>query len=165
MSQHPLIGALRVRAARETPTPDLLLEAADTRSNLVAPPPAPAVAAEPGDPYFSRLVKLVPAEVLTLYIAFKVVAAGFPGAWALTCLLLVLLVRTVGTKEAGKPIQWIAVVVACVSFVLWTYATGGHLPWLPLPTDPEKVAKAAQGAVSVAIGVWTFVVPYFYKGE
>ena len=110
-------------------------------------------------------MKLVPAEVLALYVALKVVAAGFPGIWALVCLLLVLLVRTIGTKQAGKPIQWIAVVVSSVSFILWVYATGGHFFTWKLPASPEDVAKNAQGAVSVAIGVWTFVVPYFYKGE
>jgi energy-coupling factor transporter transmembrane protein EcfT len=135
------------------------------RSDVVTPTTATAEAAEPSDPYLARLVKLVPAEVLALYVALKVVTDGFPGVWALICLLLVLLVRTVGTKQAGKPIQWIAVGVASLSFVLWVYATGGHLLAWELPTSPEKVAKTAQGAVSAAIAVWTFVVPYFYKGD
>jgi hypothetical protein len=75
MPQHALIGALRVRAAREISGSRAVdtRSVVDTRLDLVAPPTATAEAAEPSDPYFARLVKLVPAEVLALYIAFKVV--------------------------------------------------------------------------------------------
>jgi hypothetical protein len=118
-----------------------------------------AVQAEP-DPYFARLVKLVPAEVLALFVTFKQAAVSFLGTWSLICLVLVVIVRTIGNKQAGKPIQWIAVAVATISFGLWVYATGGHLGALKLPNKPE-----AEAAVSIAIGVWTFVVPYFYKGD
>lgn len=164
MPQHPLVGALRVRAVQEI-SARRQPEAADRSSGQTVNATTTAQVPEPSDPYFARLVKLVAAEVLALYIALKAVAAGFPGVWAFICLLLVVLVRTLGTKQAGKPIQWIAVAVACVSFVLWVYATGGQFFEWKLPTTPEEAAKNAQGAVSAAIGVWTFVVPFFYKGE
>ena len=52
----------------------------------------------------------------------------------------------------------IGVVISSVSFVLWVYATGGTFPQLPAPTAPT-------GIIPVAIGVWTFLIPYVYKGE
>jgi hypothetical protein len=116
---------------------------------------------EQGDPYLTRLVKLVPSEIVTLYLAFKVTAAGTTltlAGWAAICLILVICLRTIFTREPGKPVQWIAVLVATVSFVLWIYATGGYLPYLPV--DPQNA-----GLVSIAIGVWTFVVPFIYKGS
>ena len=115
-------------------------------------------AGESGDPYLSRLVKLVPSEVIALYLTFKEVASAWLGIWSVVCLLLVAVARILGTQEKGKSVQGGAVVIALVSFVLWVYATGGTFPGLSLPAG-------MPGLISVAIGVWTFLVPYFYKGD
>jgi hypothetical protein len=127
-----------------------------------SPEAAPGGAPSPGpqkqDQYFDRLLKLVPTEVLALYITFKEVATGWLGIWAAICLVLVVFVRTIGTSQAGKPVQVVAVVVATVSFILWVYATGGYILQFKLPEN-------MPGVISVAVGVWTFLVPYFYKGE
>lgn len=109
----------------------------------------------PADEYLERLIKLIPAEVVALYLTFKEVASSWLHIWAWICLGLVVLVRSAGTFTDAKRVQWRAVIVASVSFVLWVYATGGHLVELSLPT----------GAISVAVGVWTFLVPMFYKGD
>ena len=119
---------------------------------------APLPAAPPGDPYLTRLVKLIPSEVLALYLSFKEVAASWLGIWAMICLVLVFIVRTVGTRQAGKQVQWGAVVIALVSFILWIYATGGYFLQIHLPAS-------VPGIVSVAIGLWTFVLSYVYRGE
>jgi hypothetical protein len=100
----------------------------------------------------------VPAEVLALYLTFKEVATTFLGVWATICLILVVVVRTIGNRQAGKPIQIAAIAIASVSFVLWLYASGGYLLSAKLPAN-------SSGVVSVAIGVWTFLLPYLYKGD
>jgi hypothetical protein len=105
--------------------------------------------------YLGRLVKLIPAEVVALYLTFKEATAGWPGTWAWICLGLVILVRSLGTSGEGIPPQKLGVAVASVSFVIWVYATGGHLIEVNLPA----------GSIPVAMGVWTVVVPYFYKGS
>lgn len=110
-----------------------------------------------GDEWLTRLVKLVPAEVISVYLAGIELAKTWPGIWTLVCLLLVILVRTVGTRQSNKPIQWIAVSVAAISFVIWVYATGGHLLSWTLPPD--------SGIASLAVLLWTFLVPFFYKGD
>lgn len=110
---------------------------------------------EPGDEYFARLVKLIPAEAVALYLTFKEVASSWLGIWAWICLGLVVLLRSLGTRSKDKPVQWAAVFIAVVSFVLWIYATGGYLVQVTLPT----------GVISAAIGVWTVAVPYVYKGS
>lgn len=131
-------------------------EAAAAVADAPARPPAPG-AKPAGDEYFTRLVKLVPSEIVALYLTFKEVAAAFLDVWALICLVLLIIVRAWGTQESGVPVQKVAVVIAAVSFVLWVYATGGHFPWVRMPDVP--------GAISVAIGVWTFLIPRFYKGD
>jgi hypothetical protein len=82
-----------------------------------------------GDQYLSRLVKLVPSEVVVLYLTFKETATTWLGIWSTICLGLVVLTRTLGTHEAVE-----------------------------LPASPP-------GLISVAISVWTFLIPLFYKGD
>jgi hypothetical protein len=84
--------------------------------------------------------------------AFKETAVTWLGVWATICMGLVALTRTLGTHEAGKRVQVGAVLVSMVSFALWVYATDG------LPESPP-------GLISVAIGVWTFLIPLIYKGD
>ena len=128
------------------------------RVHKTAPPPSAPGASNGGNAYLARLVKLIPAEVVALYLTFKAAAATFLGIWSLICLGLVLLVRLLATKEDNKSPQLTAVVIAAVSFILWIYATGGYFLNFVVPAGKE-------GIVSVAIGVWTFIIPLFYKGD
>ena len=112
---------------------------------------------EQKDPWLTRLVKLVPSEVIAVYLAGAELAKTWLGIWAVICLGLVLVARTFGTKEPDKPVQWVGVVVAFVSFIIWVYATGGHFLDWKLPEN--------RGIASIAVLLWTFLVPYFYKGD
>jgi hypothetical protein len=69
----------------------------------------------------------------------------------------VILVRTLGTRRDGQKIQWLVVLISSISFALWVYATGGNFLNIALPSTP--------GIISTAVGVWTFLIPYFYKGD
>ena len=106
--------------------------------------------------WMERLIKLIPGEVLVVYLAGKGYAASWLGIWALVCLVLVFVIRAWGTKDRGTSIQWPAVAVSVVSFVLWIYAMGGQFLNLQLPNP---------GIASAAVLVWTAVIPIFYKGD
>jgi hypothetical protein len=110
------------------------------------------------DDYLGRLMKLIPAEVVALYLTFRELAEGWIGVWSSICLGLVIVVRVFGTTVPGKPVQIKAVAISAVSFVLWVYAIGGHFLRWQLPDSPT-------GVISVAIGVWTFIVPMLYRGD
>ena len=114
------------------------------------------------DNYMARLVKLVPAEVIAIYLTFKSImdGTGQPFVWGLICLILVIIVRTFGTHQPGKSPQYLAVLVAVISFILWVCAMGGTI----LPPQ-LGISSLSPQIWSVAIGVWTFLVPYFYKGD
>lgn len=122
---------------------------------LPPPAPAPAPAAEEEPPYLARLVLLAPAEVISFHALLKPAAVNFQPWFGLICLVLVFLVRMKATAVGGKP-EWRSVWISTGSFALWLYATGGSLPGLPPPAD--------AGIISVAVGVWTFVIPYIYTG-
>jgi len=91
------------------------------------------------DPWLTRLTKLIPAEVVGVYLTGKLIATenhALP-VWAALCLVLVIVVRAALTRDpmrgfSAKSIQWSAVAVSAVSFVIWVYAMGDHLPYLDL---------------------------------
>ena len=111
---------------------------------------------EPGDMYMERLVKLVPSEVIGVFLAGKGYAESWIGIWAVICLVLVLISRIWGTYQKGKPIQWVGVAVSFVSFAIWIYAIGAHI---------LNFVLSDNGIAYIAVLVWTFIVPYFYKGD
>ena len=126
----------------------LRLYAAD-RSALAGPSEGPI------DSWLTRLVKLVPAEIVAVYLAGRPLAQErYAGLWPIACLVLTILVRAFGTSDRRGP-QWLTVLVSAVSFVLWVYATGGH--FLTYEVD---VNLAALGVL-----FWTTLVPVFWRGQ
>ena len=120
---------------------------------------------EPGAPedfkdYMGRLVKLIPSEVLSIYLIGQgVIPQGINialAAWAVVCLLLVFLARAYATSDPSqhqKP-QVGAILISVVSFVIWIYTMGGPfaayniwIPWL----------------ATLVVLVWTFLVPFLYR--
>ena len=111
--------------------------------------------AGPADPWLTRLVKLVPAEVVAVYLAGRPLAQErYAAIWPVVCLALVVIVRAWGTSDRRGP-QWISVLVSAVSFVLWVYAMGGQ--FLTYNVDVNLA--------SLAVLVWTTLVPVFWRGE
>jgi hypothetical protein len=111
--------------------------------------------AGPLDPWLARLVKLVPAEIVAVYLAGRPLAqARYSGTWPVACLVLVVIVRAWGTSDRRGP-QWVSVAISAVSFALWVYAMGGR--FLTYNVD---VNLAALGVL-----VWTTLVPIFWRGD
>ena len=118
-------------------------------------PGAAGHAASPIDTWLSRLVKLVPAEIVAVYLAGRPLAQErYAGAWPLVCLVLLVIVRAFGTSDRRGP-QWLSVAISAVSFVLWVYATGGH--FLTYTLDVNLAA--------LSVLVWTTLVPVLWRGE
>lgn len=119
--------------------------------------------------YLGRVIKLIPAEVVALYTSVRGVIEGATAADAsaraallwlpIIGVLLVIFVRAWGTRDASKAwstVQWIAVIVAAISFIVWVIALGHPIWGVPL---------LAAWIGSVALFVWAFLVPYFYEGS
>jgi hypothetical protein len=119
---------------------------------------------EPVREYFERLIKMIPADVVGLYL----VGSGFIprekreilAIWTAVCLFGVIAVRIWGTADPDpqrpEPPQWPVVGISSVAFVIWVYSMGGVF--------------AAYGLAEPYIGsllvlAWTFFVPIFYKGS
>ncbi len=123
----------------------------------------PAGKVDDFDAYMQRLVQLIPAEVVALYLTFHAAAApggSFRWWWPNICLALTVIVRFFGTRKPDGAVwnfQPIAVAVAAVSFVLWIYAIGDEIGGFQFKAEPIWI--------TAAIAIWTIVVPYVYKGD
>lgn len=129
-------------------TAPLRLHAA-IRAGVVGKPVGPV------DPWLGRVVKLVPGEIVAVYLAGRPYAeARFAGGWPLVCLALLVIVRAWGTSDRRGP-QWVSVAVSAVSFVLWVLATGGRVLGYGVGAD----------LAALAVLVWTTLVPVFWRGD
>lgn len=126
------------------------------------PPPAAPPEAKPasnGDNGLSRLAKLAPSEVMTVYLAGKS-AFSAPGQlpiFAGVMLVLCFLWRWSTTHEDGKPTQWLAIASASISFGLWVCASDGQTFFGP------GFTPAMSGFIAL---LWTLLLaPMINKGD
>jgi hypothetical protein len=127
------------------------------------PEPSPSTDfPEIGRAYFGRLIKMIPAEVLALYVAIAPLAADQHVALQIVipvvCLGLVILSRTLGTRRAPDNVKidpW-TVVISSVAFAIWVYALGG-------PFRTLEIYNAVVACILVT--VYTTAVPMIYRGD
>ena len=111
--------------------------------------------------YLDRLLKMIPAEVVGLYL----VGNGFipkdqpivQVVWAVVCLVGVILLRAYGTTDPdnNKPPDWTHVAISSIAFVIWVYTLGG--PFVAIGWYIPYIG-------SLLVLAWTFFVPILYKG-
>lgn len=143
-----------------------------------------------GEAYMSRLVKLVPAEAVTVYPVVMQQAnnvtpidgprwAVYIAAW--TMLLIVVVLRFVATREPGKSPQWGAVLIAAVSFFIWVHVMGGDFGFERLLENlaqgtPDTLTRSGAGNMpnpdslkqfvsNLSLTAWTLLAPAVYRGE
>jgi hypothetical protein len=115
--------------------------------------------------YFDRLYKLIPGEVVGLYLVGSgLIPKEYPFVllgWSLFCLAALFLTRMRNTKDTSKGLgpQWGAVFISAVSFVIWLYTLGG--PFAAFPDHNIYVPFLG----SLLVLSWTFLVPLIYSGE
>lgn len=123
--------------------------------------------------YWERLARIAPSEVTGFYLTFRPLVVGDLSAeeirsdilapwWPWIGVALVLFVRVWATRGSPKwsSAQWLPVTVATLAFVLWVVTMGHYIAFL---SDLAVLKDARVSAVLAA--VFTFVVPYFYKGD
>jgi hypothetical protein len=118
--------------------------------------------------YTGRLIKLIPAEIVGLYLTVRgfwkdssLPASqeyGFLVWWPLACALVLCMTRAWGTRKpdgSWQTVQLTPIFIAVISLFIWIYSIGdAAFGWQPNPK-----------LVSTALVMWVFLVPYFYKGE
>jgi hypothetical protein len=111
--------------------------------------------------YLERLMKMIPAEVVGLYlIGSGLIPEGQRVGllvWSIVCLIAVVVVRALGTAdpERNQTPQWSAVFISSGAFVIWLYSLGG-------PFEPFGLYVPYIGSLLVL--AFTFFAPLVYKG-
>jgi hypothetical protein len=127
----------------------------------------PGLGIAPGGPeqgfkdYLDRLLKMVPGEVIGLYLVGSGLIPKEQTAalvvWSILCAAGVVVVRAFGTANPSQkqgPV-WIQVVISTIAFVIWLYSMGG-----PFVTFGIHVPFIG----SLLVLAWSFFVPFFYHG-
>jgi hypothetical protein len=113
--------------------------------------------------YLDRLLKLIPAEVVSLYVVGVGIIPGgdvtLLAIWAIVCLVGLFAVRIYGTSDPAKNVSpdWTHIILSAISYLIWIYSLGSLSIF-----GAMGIANPAVG--SLLILVWTFFVPIFYKG-
>lgn len=112
--------------------------------------------------YIERLIKLIPGEVIGLYL----VGSGFIPSddhlvlvvWSLLCLagLIAIRIRATSDPEENLPPQWGPILISSCAFIIWLYTLGG-------PFAAYGLYVPYVGSLLVL--AWTFFLPLFYKGS
>jgi hypothetical protein len=128
---------------------------------------APAAQADYSS-YLDRLMKMVPTEVIGLYLVGSgIIPSSDPVVltlWSLLCLVGVVAMRVWGTTDAAanQATDWMHVAISAVAFIIWLLSLGGG----PFATGGVFAAAHEQTPYlgSLLVLAWTFFVPIFYKG-
>ncbi len=112
--------------------------------------------------YLDRLLKLIPAEVLSLYLVGIGIIPKDKATplivWGFFCLIAVGIVKAYGTSDSARGIKadMIHVTLSMIAFVIWMYSMGG-------PFAYYNLYESYIG--SLLILAFTFIVPYLYRGQ
>jgi len=113
------------------------------------------------DDYLEKLVKMIPAEVVGLYLVGSGIIPAVERLWLLVwtafCFIAVFVIRARTTSDPSnqKGAQWGAVLVSAVAFVIWVYSMGG-------PFKEYMGARYHAFLGSLLVLAWTFAVPLIY---
>lgn len=115
------------------------------------------------DDYASRLVKYVPAEIVTLFVTLNSMVATNAAEepwlqWAVFGILLVItpIYTNHLTKATNMPPAYKQIIIATLSFVFWVFAIGG-------PFVQMFWYKSIYG--TILLPIYTFVVPMLDSAE
>ena len=130
------------------------------------------------DSYLERLVKLVPSEVIVAYPMLKGSAPADIASWAwpLTAWILlavVIVLRWHATATTDRGPQWLAILLSAMSFIIWVNVIDGSFGvsniasylQVPLSDDWSPKPESQRFLSSMALVLWTVIVPVLYKGD
>ena len=136
-----LRGALRFDRGRATSSGDGAVTKSAFPDDVASGTPEHGTADDPN--YYQKLTTLFPAEALAIYGTGTAIFGTANVVVVAVGLVVLLTLRIVANQEASGPkVDWRAVVVAVVSYLLWATANDAH--WLASIVHP-----ASNGATEV----------------
>jgi hypothetical protein len=115
------------------------------------------------DPYFSKIIKLIPADIISVYFAvFNLLKSNnqnpdFNPVLQLIVFGLFLLITPFYLKKIAKVISAKQIIYCIVAFVLWVFSLGGPVEGLML------AGYSIQFLGAVFLPVYTLLIPFVYN--
>jgi hypothetical protein len=126
--------------------------------------------------YIERVVKLIPSEVVGVYLVGKAgIQAKFTDkadrsqdlfsessywiGWTLFCFIAVIVIRAWATSDQNTPVEKPAVAIAAISFVIWIYSLGDAFKFITVRDHSIWDSLLAM----LLVFAWTLMVPLIYK--
>lgn len=109
---------------------------------------------KPSEEYLGKLLKLIPSEVVAVYMAIQGFIPEENAKWGLTIVSLLLFIITpLYMRYTQRVTRSTQIVISTLSFVVWLYALGG----------PFTLWNVQQPWIASALLVlWTTFVPQFF---
>lgn len=105
--------------------------------------------------YLGRLLKLIPSEMVAVYLAVQGIIPPESAKWGLLIVSLVLLIITpFYLRMVQKVDRIMQIILSSLSFAVWIYSMGG--PFIHLKIYEPWIA-------SVVILLWTTFAPQFFR--
>ncbi len=113
---------------------------------------------KPDQEYRSKLLKLIPSEIVAAYMVLHGVIPAEYAKWGLIIITLVLLIITpFYLKKFEKVKKNLQIIASSLTFVVWVYSLGGgpfahwnlYEPWI----------------ASVVLVLWTLIIPLLFKTQ
>jgi hypothetical protein len=113
---------------------------------------------KPEQDYRSKLLKLIPSEIVAAYMVLHGVIPGEHAKWGLIIVTLVLLIITpFYLKKFERVKKNLQIIFSSVTFLVWVYSLGGgpfahwnmYEPWI----------------ASVVLVLWTLIIPLLFKTQ
>jgi hypothetical protein len=108
--------------------------------------------------YRSKLLKLIPSEIVAAYMVLQGIIPADSAKWGLLVVSLILLILTPFYLAKFEKVTKIPQIAASTfSFLVWVYSLGGgpfiywglYKPWI----------------ASIILVLWTMIIPMFFKTE
>jgi len=115
------------------------------------------------DPYVSKIIKLIPADIISVYLAvFNIIKSNNQNAegnptlqWIVFGLML--LITPFYLKKVAQINTTKQTIFCTVSFVVWVFSLGG-------PLDGQNIAGyTAQFLGAVFLPIYTLLIPLLYN--
>ncbi|MEO7216309.1 hypothetical protein [Mucilaginibacter sp.] len=120
-----------------------------------------ATTATQTDPYQDRLLKLIPAEVVSVYLALLVLVSGKDAnkhEMLQLGIVIILLVVNILYKRNADVTDWKQLAISSVAFVIWVLTLGG-----PLIEDRLILGEKLSLIGAILTPLFTLVAPLIYK--
>ena len=122
-------------------------------ARIVAPTPPSTP-----DPYKDRLLKLIPAEVVAVYLGvFQIMANQKCAQWVYLTVFFLLLVGNILYKMKAGVHDWVQLLIASIAYFLWVCSLGGPIP------DWSIGSQSAQSISAIFVPIFTFFIPLIYS--